>query len=267
MKNENNLIKGNVISKDGTKIGYSKFGEGPAVVICHGSYTIQQDWYAFALELSATNTVYVYDRRGRGESPDIVEYSYDGEIDDLAAMVTLAGPKTSLLGHSYGGGLVLAYLIRDGFTGKSVMYEPMNSIFQQLSAGYLNELKELVANGDLDTATYLAQTEVVGLPEEGVAIFRQNPFWPIFSERTPIVLREFESLDNLKPTAQDAEKIKAQTWLLLGDQSWELIRLAAAGAVSIIKGLTLLPVIGQHHMAHTQNPKLLKDLLLHCLAD
>jgi pimeloyl-ACP methyl ester carboxylesterase len=267
MKIENNLITGDVISKDGTKIGYSKFGQGPAVVICHGSYTIQQDWYDFAQELSATKTVYVYDRRGRGKSPDIVEYSYDGEIDDLAAMVALAGPGTSLLGHSYGAGLVLAYLIRDGFTGKTVMYEPMNSIFQQVSAGYLDELNELVAKGDLDTATYLAQTKVVGLPEEGVAIFRENPFWPVFSERTPIALREFESLDNLKPIAQDAEKIKAQTWLLLGDQTWKQIRVASAGVVSIVKGLTLIPVRGQHHMAHTQNPKLLKDLVLHCLAE
>jgi pimeloyl-ACP methyl ester carboxylesterase len=134
--NKIEIETGSVVSKDGTNIGYTKFGNGAAVVITHGSYTTQQDWFAFAEQLSATNAVYVYDRRGRGVSMDTTDYSIDKEVDDLAAMVALAGPVTAVVGHSFGGGVVLAYLIRDGYTGKAIMYEPMNSLYRQVSNGH-----------------------------------------------------------------------------------------------------------------------------------
>jgi len=65
----NNMVEpttGFIVSKDGLKIGYTKFGSGPAVVIVHGSYSLQNHWFQFASLLASTNTVYVYDRRGRG---------------------------------------------------------------------------------------------------------------------------------------------------------------------------------------------------------
>lgn len=266
MNNEKGITR-KLISKDGTEIGYTKFGEGPSIVICHGSYTVQEDWFAFANELATTHTVYVYDRRGRGQSMDTAKYSHDKEVDDLAAMVVLAGVGTSILGHSFGGGVVLAYMIRDGFRGKVIMYEPMNSILREVSGGYLQELKVLVNRGDLDAATFLAQTKLVGLPAAGVETFRSSPYWSSFTKYTPIFVREAEALDNLKPTVIDAEKIKAKTWLLLGDQSWASLRIASAGVVSIIKGLTVYPIVGQHHMAFSEKPSLLKDLVIRCLSE
>jgi pimeloyl-ACP methyl ester carboxylesterase len=127
---------GTVTSKDGTAIGYTRLGSGPAIVVTHGSFDSQQGWLAFARLLAATHTVYVYDRRGRGQSPDVGKpYSFQFELDDLAAMVALAGPDTALLGHSFGGGTVLAYTIREGFSGRIILYEPINSILRQLSGG------------------------------------------------------------------------------------------------------------------------------------
>jgi pimeloyl-ACP methyl ester carboxylesterase len=266
MSDNNKTTTGCVLSKDGTSIGYTKFGEGPAIVICHGSYTVQQDWFAFAQELAARNTVYIYDRRGRGESIDTGKpYSFERELDDLAVMVALGGKDTSLLGHSFGGGVVLAYIIHGGFKGKVIMYEPMNSIFRQVGEGHLEGLKKMVDKGDLDAATFLTQTKVIGLPSDGVEMFRKNPYWSVFTQYTPIFIREMQALGDLKPTPVDAEKIKAKTWLLLGEESWPIIRIASAGVVSLVRGLTVYPVIGQHHMAFTQNPKLLKDLVLRCL--
>jgi len=261
------IIKGSVVSKDGTKIGYTKFGNGPAIVITHGSYSVQQDWFALAEQLAVTNTVFTYDRRGRGESIDNTEYSFDKEVDDLTAMINLAGTGTSLLGHSFGGGVVLAYLIREGFTGKAIMYEPINSILRQLSGGHYEELKTLITKGDLDAATFLTQTKVVGLPVDGVEMFRRSPYWFTFIKLTPVFLREMDALDKLRPKEIDAKKIKAKTWLLLGTETWDVIRIASAGVVSIVSGITLYPVIGQHHLAHTENPALLKDLILRCLSE
>ncbi|HVX72802.1 MAG TPA: hypothetical protein VHB19_08345 [Devosia sp.] len=61
-----------VTSRDGTRIGYSVVGSGPAIVIVDGALC----WRAsgpsgpLAAELKDRFTVYTYDRRGRGESGD-----------------------------------------------------------------------------------------------------------------------------------------------------------------------------------------------------
>ena len=262
------MTRGSIISKDNTKIGFTKFGAGPAIVIVHGGYSIQQNWFALAKELAETHTVYTYDRRGRGQSMDTGKpYSFDYELDDLTAMVSVAGESPSILGHSFGGGVALAYAMRDGFTGKVILYEPMNSIFQQVSRGHLEEVKAFVDKGDLDAATYLIQTEIVCQPKVNVDLFRKRTYWSTFCNYTPIFVREIEALDNLKPTVADAAKLKAKTWLLLGDKSWPEIRIASAGVVSIVKGLTVYPVLGQHHLAYSENPALLRNLVLRCLME
>jgi hypothetical protein len=112
----------------------------------------------------------------------------------------------------------------------------------------------LVNIGDLDAATFLSQTEVVGLAVDGVEMFRRSPVWTSFTERTRVFVRELDALDKLMPTGTEAERIKAKTWLLIGDQTWPQIRTAAAGVVSIVKGLTVYPIVGQHHMAYSQDP-------------
>jgi hypothetical protein len=85
---------GSVVPADGTRIGYSKYGGGPALVVCHGTHTVAQDWAAFGREMGRRYIVYVYDRRGRGSSPDIGKnYRFDSEIDDLAAKFDAESPS------------------------------------------------------------------------------------------------------------------------------------------------------------------------------
>jgi pimeloyl-ACP methyl ester carboxylesterase len=118
------VTRGSVVSADGTEIGYSRFGEGSPIVICHGTLSLAEDWTAFARELGASNAVYLYDRRGRGRSPDTGKaYSFAAELNDLATVVTLAGSDAVILGHSFGGGCAFAYALRDGFGGRLVLYE------------------------------------------------------------------------------------------------------------------------------------------------
>lgn len=141
-------ITGYILSKDGLKIAYTKFGNGAAVVIVHGSYSVQDHWFAFASLLAETNTVYVYDRRGRGQSPDSEKpFSFQSEVDDLAAIVDLAGQGVSIIAHSYGGAVGLSYLLQSAFRGPIVFYEPMNGIFDTVSQGLLPQLNSLVEEG------------------------------------------------------------------------------------------------------------------------
>jgi pimeloyl-ACP methyl ester carboxylesterase len=257
---------GYVISKDSLKIGYTKFGKGPAVVIVHGSYSIQNNWYQFASLLATTNTVYLYDRRGRGQSLDYDNlFSIQNEVDDLAAMINLAGVQTSIIGHSYGGSVVLNYIIQSGFTGRVVFYEPMNGIFGKVSKGLLPNLKALVDANKLEEATVLAQTDIVGFEPSAVEASKASPSWNEFTKMTKIFLRELEVLDNFSPTESQTDEIKAKTFLLLGTNTPHNLRITTAALAARVRGITMYPVKNQGHIAHVLDPEQLKDLVLKSL--
>ena len=60
------MATGSVSSADGTTIGYLRVGQGPAVVILHGSNESARSHTQLALALADAFTVYLPDRRGRG---------------------------------------------------------------------------------------------------------------------------------------------------------------------------------------------------------
>ena len=86
------MITGSVTSADGTVIGYLRTGQGPAVVLLHGSNESARSHTRLARALADAFTVYLPDRRGRGLSgrhkPD---HNMRTEIEDLAAVLAESG--------------------------------------------------------------------------------------------------------------------------------------------------------------------------------
>ena len=99
-----------VTSKDGTRIGYSVVGAGPAIVLVDGALC----WRAsgpsgpLAEQLKDRFTVYTYDRRGRGESGDAKPYAIAREVEDLDAVIDAAGGTAAVYAISSGVPLSLA---------------------------------------------------------------------------------------------------------------------------------------------------------------
>lgn len=92
----------------------NRSGEGPLVVLVHGSGWHGLQFDALAKTLSAQADVVVPDLRGHGFSPKSRgDVSYIGQLeDDLQAIITAyqkPGQKVVLAGHSSGGGLVVRF--------------------------------------------------------------------------------------------------------------------------------------------------------------
>ena len=104
-----------VHSKDGTPIAWERSGRGPALILVDGALCSRAFGPArkLAALLAEHFTVYIYDRRGRGESGDTRPYSPAREVDDLAALVDEAGGSAALLGLSSGGALALDHRLRE----------------------------------------------------------------------------------------------------------------------------------------------------------
>src|SRR5882724_1969166 len=92
-----------VTSRDGTRIAYVRRGSGPPLVLVGGGLDDGSENEPLAIELAAGCTTYNYARRGRGGSGDTAPYAVARELEDLAALVDLAGGPAHVLGISSGG--------------------------------------------------------------------------------------------------------------------------------------------------------------------
>ncbi len=262
--------QGTVTSADGTRLAYTRFGRGTPLVVCYGAYTVADDWADFARELGEQHTVYVYDRRGHGRSPYAGKpYTMTCEVEDLAAMMAVAGKDAALLGHSFGGGCALAYALRENFRGRVILYEPVHSVPRLLSRGYLPEFEKLVAAGDMAKATEFGLVNIARAPHGLMESFKQSPLWPAMMQQTPAFLNEVRFLDTTTWTPEQLRALPCRTWLLLGSLTqWDPSEVSTtASLVDRIPGVTLYPVMGQAHFAHQKNPAQLSRLVARCLSE
>ena len=80
-------IKASVASRDDTEIAYWTSGDGPLIVLAHGTPADHTRWRPLLPYLERQITVHAIDRRGRGASGDAPNYSLQREYEDVAAVV------------------------------------------------------------------------------------------------------------------------------------------------------------------------------------
>ena len=103
--------------KDGTEIFYKDWGTGQPIVFSHGWPLSADDWDPqMMFFLSKGFRVIAHDRRGHGRSSQVSDgHDMDHYASDLAALTEHLDLKDAIhVGHSTGGGEVVAYLGRHG---------------------------------------------------------------------------------------------------------------------------------------------------------
>jgi pimeloyl-ACP methyl ester carboxylesterase len=162
---------GSVISRDGTRIGYLKVGQGPAVVLLHGSFESARSHLGLAQGLASAYTCYLPDRRGRGTSgPYPADYSVRNEVEDLEAVLAESGAHR-VFGVSAGGLAVLEAARTLPGIRKVAAYEPALVLDKARYTGWLSRFDEELAAGRVSAAMV---TSMFGL-ELAPAFFRMVP--------------------------------------------------------------------------------------------
>ncbi|GIF54177.1 alpha/beta fold hydrolase [Asanoa iriomotensis] len=145
----NEMTAGAVESRDGTRIGYRKAGNGPAVVLVHGSMQSGRSNSLLAARLADRFTVYLPDRRGRGLSgPHKPDHGIATEVDDLAAVVAAAGAER-VYGISAGGLVVLEAARRLPDLRKVAVFEPALLTDGTRHTAWLSRFDAELARGDV----------------------------------------------------------------------------------------------------------------------
>ena len=170
-----------VTSRDGTRIAYERFGEGPALIAVCGATcertVMRSTAHALGRHLSTIN----YDRRGRGESGDTLPYAIDREIEDIAALIAAVGGSAHLYGHSSGAGLVLHAVAAGLPVARFVLHDPPFSTgdasSQDEARAFAAEIRDLLAEDDRAAAIEMF-FRGTGMPDEMLDGMRDAPAWP-----------------------------------------------------------------------------------------
>ena len=250
-----------VTSKDGSTIAYNKTGTGPALIVVTGATAFRAfdpNLQRLADLLAAEYSVINYDRRGRGESNDVGPYDPKTaparEIDDIAALIEMAGGRGSLLGFSSGSVLALEAAASGLPVDRLVMYEPPFILpgqdFPPPAADYVETLTRFGASDDKDAApAYFMQS--LGMPPDAIEGTRQSPIWPLMQSIGPTIAYDGQIMFDAYYTAHKFprrwSKATMPVLVVNGDASFPFMPAAADAVAKALPNATRKTLPGEDH--------------------
>ncbi len=241
-----------VTSQDGTKIAFEKSGSGPALIIVSGALSARSMFEGeprLLVEKLAENfTVYIYDRRGRGESTNEQPYAVELEIDDLQSLIDNAGGQAYLYGVSSGGALSLraAGKLGAGKVPKLAIYEVPygqdKEVFDKQKQGVNDRIK---TGKPGDAATFFL-TEI-GTPQEALEKMKSSPVWKTIEKIDFTLTYDYEVLGDGRIPHEVVKTITVPTLVMVGEKSMDFMHATAGQLAKLTPNSSYKIVKGQTH--------------------
>jgi pimeloyl-ACP methyl ester carboxylesterase len=245
-------MPGTVQSADGTTIAYEHAGVGPSLILVGGAFNTRQSGYALSDLLVSSFDVYVYDRRGRGDSTDTAPYAVERELEDLAALIEAAGGTVYVYGHSSGAILALEAASTGLAIARLAVYEPPYTFdpdyfdpYDSVPAGDGGVQAALDAD-DRERATE-AFMRLTGMDDQAVAWAKQAPFWPGMLAIAHTAAYDLAITGDGKVPAERLAEIAAPTLVMNGGTSPAWASRAAEGVAAAIPGARRSAIEGADH--------------------
>ena len=248
-----------VKSADGTTIAFDAYGEGRPLIMVDGATAhraVNPANAEVAKLLSDEFRVYVYDRRGRGESTDTAPYAIEREIEDIAALIEDAGAPAIVFGWSSGALLALDAAAAGLPISALALFEPpvvVDASRPPLPTDYVEQLDTYVAAGRRDAAAELFMTAAAGMPPEFVAGMRQSPYWAPVEE----VAHTISYDGRIMGITMSGNPLPADRWsavdvpvlVMHGDKTAPWLARGAEAMAEHLGTATFKPVPGENHSA------------------
>jgi pimeloyl-ACP methyl ester carboxylesterase len=257
-----------VTSRDGTTIGYRRFGRGPAIVLLHGSASSGAHHTDLARLLADEFTVIVPDRRGRGLSgaqqpgagTEIAQ-----ELDDLVALTQMTGAR-DLFGLSSGACILLNAALSMPAIRRVVLYEPPLFRDRATPAGVLREYDAEMIRGETGRAMVTAmrgaqmgpgwfralpKALTSRLVEAGMKREAKAPTgpYPTMRELAPTLHADFAIVTDSSGRLGDWRSITANVLLIGGSTSAPFLKRPLADLEGAIPGVERVELAGVGHEA------------------
>jgi pimeloyl-ACP methyl ester carboxylesterase len=250
-----------VTSADGTRIGYEATGSGPALVLVDGAlcHRTMGPSRGLAQALADRFTVYVYDRRGRGESgAGTTPYDLAREVEDLNAVIGAAGGHAHVAGVSSGAVLALEAARQGAPVDRLAVYEAPFIVDGTRPANdprLPEQVGAMVADGRRGHAVRTFM-RTVGVPAPFILLMRLMPTWKQLTgvaHTLPYDLSFVIEHQQGRPLpAGYYDTVAAETLVLAGGKSPEYMRNGQAAIAAAVPAARLETLPGQTHMVKPQ---------------
>ncbi|GIE83721.1 alpha/beta fold hydrolase [Actinoplanes regularis] len=235
------------------------FGDGgPKVVLLHGGLQSSANFTKLAHALAGDFTVYVPDRRGRGQSgPAAPGHGLRAEIDDLAAILDETGAR-NVFGLSSGAVIALRAALELPIE-RLALYEPplkhgghdpvawLGRYEAELSRGRKGAAFTTVVKGT-GGARFLPRT--VLLPLAGLAV--RNPE---IAALVPTMRLDAAVVEDAAGPLSAYARVTAETLLLGGDRSPAYLKSVLNGLEPVLPKATRVTLSGVGHLAADNSGK------------
>lgn len=210
-----------VRSPDGTEIAFERTGNGPPLVLVHGSVATHTAWDPVRPAFGEHCTVYAMDRRGLGESGDTDEHTLKQEAEDVTALVDSVDDPVVLVGHSYGALVSLEAAVQTDNLRTLVLYEPVFPVGEDelYSEEFLAEMKFLHEEGKNERMLILLLEDIVEFPPGDIDALRSDPSWPGLVDAARTLYRETRAENDYEFDAGRFAELTTPTVLLTGSES------------------------------------------------
>lgn len=256
-----------VISADGTTIAYERTGDGPPLVLLHGTSRDRAYWAPIVPLLARQVTVYAVDRRGRGGSGDAPDYAIDREVEDVLAVLAAIDEPAHLLGHSYGAIVALEAALRADRLRSLLLYEPPLSVGAHRVPDTLGDrLAAILATGDREAVLVTFLREGPRYPPEVIAALQAQPDWADRLAFVHTLPRETQAVHRYRFDPERVASLRLPTLLLLGSESPPVFQQPIAALDAALPNSEAVVLQGQHHSAVTTAPDLFAKTVLRFLA-
>ena len=246
-----------LVSRDGTRIAYERRGEGPPLVLVHGTGIDHSYWDPVAPELERRFTVTSVDRRGRGRSGDTAPYAIQREFEDVVALIESIPGRVFLLGHSYGALCSLEAALLTPHIDKMILNEPpmYTTVKVEYPADAQEKIMAYFKAGKAEQAL-LALYEAGGTSAAELNLLRSQPNWQARILAAPTIPREFQSVRDYSFDPSRFKRMETPTLLLLGGDSAPVYKAAMETLHSSLPNNRLVILPGQPHDAAVTAPEL-----------
>jgi pimeloyl-ACP methyl ester carboxylesterase len=245
-------VMSTVISKDGTRIGYDRFGDGPTVVFVAGATQFR------ALDPNTTQTARLladqgytavtYDRRGRGESTDTAPWALAREAEDLGALIDAVGGPAVPLTSSSGAAVALAAVSAGADIRALALYEPP---FLRIDhTEQIAHLRALLAGGEHEAALRYNLASIIGIPADAIADMARSPWWPTMVAVAPTLPYDITAVQEINDDPDWPVRwahITVPTIVYSGDQTFPGLPEAADAVAKALPNATRRVLPGQSH--------------------
>lgn len=242
-----------VQSTDGTTIAYERSGSGPALVLVDGALCSRQmgPGRDLATALADRYTVFVYDRRGRGDSGNTEPYSVQREVEDLAAVIDAAGTDVFVAGQSSGAALMLEAAASGVRMKKIASYEApyigMAAVKGE-APDHTAILQKYIADGNVGGAVGHFMVKMVGAPAFVPVMMRLMPkVWNGLKANGWSLPNDSRIMDDFTaPTARLAT-ITVPTLVMGGSKGKPNMKAAVQAVADAVPGAVHVTLPGQTH--------------------